>query len=351
MLDNIQHGERRKTISNVYAKSYIMTPPVEQLIQEKTRDYLQRINSQLVNDLFLEFHYLGCDVITRHVYGPSGETFSLQGHEDHKNLLTDIIGQPKSDWIWFTIHFPNLTAWATESGWFNTVCKTLGLVRKGTFPYTSMRDYAYEAAIKYYKEYAGSENDSVMSKMVRYHVSQGGDLSDADLAAEGADHCTFSFFHKLNAVLAGADTTAETLTYIIWQISRPGFQHIQDKLRAELKTIQYDSTGIPALRPVDKLAYLDAVIKETLRIYPAIPMSEPRVAPPKGASIYGIDVPPGTICSLQVFTENRNPRVFPDPEKFDPERWMISHESEQYKEMNRTMWSFSSGGRMCIGLQ
>jgi len=108
---------------------------------------------------------------------------------------------------------------------------------------------------------------------------------------------------------------------------------------------------MPELRPVDKLRYLDAVIKETLRIYPAIPMSEPRTAPPKGAEIYGYEILAGTICSLQPYTENRDPRVFPDPEKFDPERWMIDLESDQYKLMNRTMWSFSSGGRMCIGLQ
>jgi len=108
---------------------------------------------------------------------------------------------------------------------------------------------------------------------------------------------------------------------------------------------------MPELRPVDKLRYLDAVIKETLRIYPAIPMSELRTAPPKGSEIYGYEIPAGTMCSPQPYTENRDHQVFPDPEKFYPERWMIDPESEQYKLMNRTMWSFSSGGRMCIGLQ
>lgn len=188
VLNNLEHGERRKTISNVYAKTYIMTPPVEKLIQEKTRDLMARISQQSVSDLFLEYHFLGCDIITRHVYGKSGETFSLGGKEEHTHLLDDIIGQPKSDWIWSTIHFPNLTVWATEPGWFNTLCQTLGFVRKSRFPYTTMREYAYNAAIKYYKEDVGTENESVMSKMVKYHVSQGGDMSDADLAAEGADH-------------------------------------------------------------------------------------------------------------------------------------------------------------------
>jgi hypothetical protein len=188
MLGNLEHGERRKTISNVYAKSYIMTRPIEKLIQEKTRDCMTRIGRQLTSDLFLEFHYLGCDIITKHVYGESGETFSLAGKPEHMGILDDIIGQPKSDWIWSTIHFPKLTEWATEPGWFNTVCQTLGFVRKTAFPYTTMRQYAFDAAVKYYKEDVGTENISVMSKLVKYHVSQGGDWSDEDLAAEGADH-------------------------------------------------------------------------------------------------------------------------------------------------------------------
>jgi len=188
MLGNIEHGERRKTISNVYAKSYIMTVPVEQLIQEKTRDLMKRISTQKETDLFLEYHFLGMDIITRHVWGKSGETFSLAGKSEHTGLLDDIIGQPKSDWIWSTIHFPKLTEWATEPGWFNVVCKTLGLVRKSSFPYTTMRQYAFDETVRYYKEAVGSENISVMSKMVKYHKSQGGDWSDEDLAAEGADH-------------------------------------------------------------------------------------------------------------------------------------------------------------------
>jgi cytochrome P450 len=153
----------------------------------------------------------------------------------------------------------------------------------------------------------------------------------------------------------GADTTAETLTYLTWQISRPGYQHIQGKLRQEMRdaAIQFDENGLPPLRAIDKLLYLNAVINEALRVYPAIPISEPRVHldRTKVVSIYGYNIPAGTICSMQPYTENRIPEVFPDPDNFYPERWMIHRQSEQYKAMNRMMWSFSSGGRMCIGLQ
>jgi cytochrome P450 len=165
-------------------------------------------------------------------------------------------------------------------------------------------------------------------------------MSDTEFAAEAADH-----------MLAGSDTTAETPTFMVWQISRPGFQRIQDRLREELKTLPFDARGMPVLRPIDKLPCLNAVVNETLRVYPAIPMSEQRVAPPRGAEILGYYIPGGTVCSLQPYIENRNSRVVPDPEKFELERWMIDPESEKYKEMSRTMWTFGSGGRLCFGVQ
>ena len=120
-----------------------------------------------------------------------------------------------------------------------------------------------------------------------------------------------------------------------------------------MRGIKFTANSLPSRRAIDELPYLNAVINEALRVYPAIPMSEPRVLldPCKEVSIYGYKIPAGTICSMQPYTENRIPSVFPDPDKFYPERWMIPKESEQYKAMNRMMWSFSSGGRMCIGLQ
>ena len=51
-----------------------------------------------------------------------------------------------------------------------------------------MRDYAYDSTIKYLNEAVGSEDTSVMSKMLKYHVSKGGEWSDKDLTAEAGDN-------------------------------------------------------------------------------------------------------------------------------------------------------------------
>jgi len=343
MLGNIEHGERRKTVSNTYAKSYVLSPAVEKMMQGKIKDFMDRIGSQLTSDVFPEFHFLGLDVITAHVYGPDVGTKALKRVGTDHTVLDDFIRGSKSAWMWSLVHFPEITERASTPGdILNKIATTVGILRKTALPYTGARKHTYDSTIKYLKEAVGTEDLSVMSKMIKYHVSQGGDWSDAELAAEASDH-----------TIAGADTTAETLTMLLWQISRPGFQHIQDKLREELKSIQFNTDGIPPLRPIDKLPYLNAVINEGLRYYPAIPMSEPRVLedPSKEVSIYGYKIPTGTICSMQPYTENRIPEVFTDPDKFDPDRWMIPKESDEYRAMNRMMWTFSSGGRMCIGLQ
>jgi hypothetical protein len=57
-----------------------MTAPVEQFIQEKTRDLMVRIGKDLATDVFCEFHLFGCHAITRHVWGgPGGD---IQAREE-----------------------------------------------------------------------------------------------------------------------------------------------------------------------------------------------------------------------------------------------------------------------------
>jgi hypothetical protein len=189
MLGNREHGERRKTISNLYAKTYVLSPTVENLIQDKVFDFMNRVGSQSTNDVFSEFHYLGLDVITRHVYGADIGTKVLLRKEGNDILLHDFIREPKSAWLWCLVHFPGLTKRASTPGNFlNTAAQAISIVRKTFLPYTSIRNYSFDSTIKYLKESAGSEDTSIMAKMLKYHVSNGGTWTDKDLAAEAGDH-------------------------------------------------------------------------------------------------------------------------------------------------------------------
>lgn len=66
-------------------------------------------------------------------------------------------------------------------------------------------------------------------------------------------------------------------------------------------------------------------------------------------------LPPGVRVSAQAYSLHRNPDVFPDPERWYPDRWLVDEnadiheEEERLKEMHRWFWAFGSGGRMCFG--
>ncbi|KAL7781172.1 cytochrome P450 [Trichoderma afarasin] len=142
----------------------------------------------------------------------------------------------------------------------------------------------------------------------------------------------------MGIMFAGSGTTSTTLTYLLYALSRPGYEAIQTRLRAELKDC---GESVSELR---KLPYLNAVIKETFRLYPTIISSLPRVLN-EPMKVHDIDLPVGTVVNMQNFVHHRDPAVFPDPELFNPERWLNPH-----ADMESALTPFSLGRRACIGL-
>jgi cytochrome P450 len=157
-------------------------------------------------------------------------------------------------------------------------------------------------------------------------------------ASECADH-----------FLAGIDTTSDTLMFLIWSLSLPENRRFQDKLRDELLGLPAEALnqhGYPRADESDRCTYLHAIIKETLRLYAPLPSSEPRSVSAESV-VDGYLIPADTVVSISPWILHRNPQVFKDPLEFDPERWL----GPDVTELNRWFWAFSSGGRMCIGMQ
>ena len=166
----------------------------------------------------------------------------------------------------------------------------------------------------------------------------------------------------LDHLIAGHETSGITLTYLMHELSqRP---YLQDRLRSELLTLSPPiifpagddpaSTNLkgclPSPRSIDDLPLLNNILQETLRLYAAGPAQQPRVTPysPTGTTIdrYS-NIPGGVTISANPYSLHRNAAVFPEPEKWIPERW--DAEVEKREEMKRWFWAFSSGGRMCLG--
>ncbi|KAM0176813.1 hypothetical protein ACHAPF_004670 [Botrytis cinerea] len=99
---------------------------------------------------------------------------------------------------------------------------------------------------------------------------------------------------------------------------------------------------------IDSLPLLDAILMETLRLYPAVLGPFTHKVLEKGAMIGKYLIPGGVTISASAYTLHRNPDVFPDPLKWNPDRWLDAS-PEANKQMMRWHCAFGSGRSMCSG--
>ena len=100
-----------------------------------------------------------------------------------------------------------------------------------------------------------------------------------------------------------------------------------------------------SLQQLEQLPYLTAVIQEGLRLAMGVIARIIRVSPNQVLSYKGYNFPPGTAVSMDIMTLHQDPRVFPDAEVFEPERWMDGKLSRE------ALFTFSKGPRMCVGFK
>lgn len=95
---------------------------------------------------------------------------------------------------------------------------------------------------------------------------------------------------------------------------------MQQKLRRALKEAIPDASTPITLETIEAIPYLDWTVKEMLRMHPTLPSSLERVVPAQGAELVGYNLKGGTIVCMQAFTQHSHEAVFPNPDKFEPER-------------------------------
>ncbi|KAK5462718.1 hypothetical protein LTS15_002430 [Exophiala xenobiotica] len=150
----------------------------------------------------------------------------------------------------------------------------------------------------------------------------------------------------MNVVGAGADTTAISFRAIVRYIcSNP---RVYAKFQKEVDDAYVSGilSEIPQYSESQNLPYLQAVIKESLRMFPAVGYQLPRIVPKGGAQIGGYFIPATTVVGVNGWSLHRHHAIYgEDADCFRPERWLTG----DIKAMENCYASFGFGTRTCIG--
>jgi cytochrome P450 len=172
-----------------------------------------------------------------------------------------------------------------------------------------------------------SEHDDVLSLLVAARDEDGRPMPDEELCDE-----------MMTLLLAGHETTATALSWTIHRILEN--PDVRTRLVDEVRTVV--GTGGVAPEHVQRLEYLDAAVKETLRLNPVLPDVGRRLAKP--TRIGGVDLPAGIAVAPCIYLTHRRPDVWPDPLRFDPARF-VGKRPSPYE-----FFPFGGGVRRCLGM-
>ncbi|XVE69973.1 hypothetical protein DITRI_Ditri10aG0034100 [Diplodiscus trichospermus] len=150
----------------------------------------------------------------------------------------------------------------------------------------------------------------------------------------------------LGLTIAASDTTVVTLTWALSLLLNN--RHVLKKAQEELD-IHVGKDKLVEESDIKKLVYLQGIVKETLRLYPAAPLLLPH-ASMEDCIVNGYHILAGTRLFINAHKLHRDPRVWSDPCKFQPERFLTTHKDIDVKGQNFELIPFGSGRRMCPGV-
>ena len=177
---------------------------------------------------------------------------------------------------------------------------------------------------------SGEDGGDLLSMLLLSEDEEGtGGMSDQQVRDEA-----------LTLFLAGHETTAQALTWTWYLLSQN--PECERRLHEEVERVLGDR--VPQFDDLPQLRYTEMVLAEAMRLYPpAWAIGRKAIAP---FELGGYTIPERAIIIVSPYVTQRDARFFPDPERFDPERWMPERRDARPKF---SYFPFGGGARVCIG--
>ncbi len=176
---------------------------------------------------------------------------------------------------------------------------------------------------------SGSDEGDLLSMLLAAHDEDGSQMNDKQLRDE-----------VMTLFLAGHETTALTLSLALYLLAQN--PESEAKFHAELAEVL--GTGLPTVDDLARLKYTEMIAKESMRLYPpAYALGREAI---EECEIGGYRVPAGAQVFMFQWATQRDPRFFPEPDAFRPERWTEEFSNSLPKY---AYFPFGGGPRACIG--
>ncbi|XP_017242879.1 cytochrome P450 CYP82D47-like [Daucus carota subsp. sativus] len=169
-------------------------------------------------------------------------------------------------------------------------------------------------------------------------------LNDVEIAGFNAD--TINKATSLNLILAGSDSTTVALIWAVCLLLNN--RHILDKAQAELDNIVGKDRHVDE-SDIKNLVYLQAIVKETLRLCPPSPVIPLRSAINDCIIKPGYNISAGTRVMVNIWKIHRDASVWSEPNEYKPDRFLTTHKDIDVKGRNFELIPFGSGRRSCPG--
>ena len=184
-----------------------------------------------------------------------------------------------------------------------------------------------DEVIAAYREHDREADDLLSTLLAARDSDTGESLSDREVRDE-----------LVGILFSGTETTGSTLAWAFHELA--AHPEVEDRLVDELRSVVSDRPVTS--EDVPKLEYMNRVVREVSRLH-AIPLLMRRVATP--VELGGAELPVGTEIAFSLYALHRDPRLYENPERFDPDRWLPERSQGRSRE---SYIPFGSGSRKCI---
>ncbi|KAF3402712.1 Trichodiene oxygenase [Talaromyces pinophilus] len=330
-VDHDLHRARRGYITKYFAKRNMST--LEPIVQERLDRLCGRIDERLKTGQPLNldacFSALTADVITRRFYG---NDFNYLGSPDFRFVI-------RNAFMGFTqmYHLAIFMPLAVN------ILKSmpLSVIRLIAPPVAELQQLKEDIAENGYRKFHAGKWDAEEKKSVIVSSLNDESIPPAERTVDRlVDEGTV-------ILLAGTDTSSRSLAItMFYLLNNP---HCLARMRHELETsLPLNKGHVYPLAQLEKLPYLTGVIQEGFRLSFGPVSRMPRIATQDALVYNGWTIPPGTAVSMSTMFMHLDKTIYPNPTKFDPERWIRA--TEQGVNLNKYLTTFSKGSRMCLGM-